>query len=152
MRRTAVPCLSTRRPGAGLAAGDGRPFRFWRASLCSVTIALIVTGRKRPAEFGLPPQGQALPHRDRRRRRPFVPEWPRNRQAARDVRRLSAIAGPRSPRSGSSGSRMRHSEQIAATQCCLLQKGSLESKFNSSVKNRQHGLGRQLPSGQTVHS
>jgi len=30
--------------------------------------------------------------------------------------------------------------QIAATQCCLLQKGSLESKLDSSVKNRQHGL------------
>ena len=30
--------------------------------------------------------------------------------------------------------------QIAPTQCCLLQKGSLESKLDSSVKNRQHGL------------
>lgn len=30
--------------------------------------------------------------------------------------------------------------QIAATQCCLPQKGSLESKLDSSVKNRQHGL------------
>jgi hypothetical protein len=30
--------------------------------------------------------------------------------------------------------------QIAPTQCCLLQKGSLESKLDSSVKNRQHAL------------
>src|SRR5262249_28119695 len=30
--------------------------------------------------------------------------------------------------------------QIAATQCCLPQKGSLESKLDSSVKNRQHDL------------
>src|SRR5262245_33741412 len=30
--------------------------------------------------------------------------------------------------------------QIAPTQCCLLQKGSLESKLDSFVKNRQHGL------------
>ena len=30
--------------------------------------------------------------------------------------------------------------QIAATQCCLPQKSSLESKLDSSVKNRQHGL------------
>src|SRR5262249_32192578 len=29
---------------------------------------------------------------------------------------------------------------IAPTQCCLLQKGSLESKLDSSVKNRQHAL------------
>jgi len=58
------------------------------------------------------------------------------------VRRLSSISGPRSPRSGEKGIenpplRVR---QIAATQCCLLQKGSLESKLDSSVKNRQHGL------------
>jgi hypothetical protein len=32
--------------------------------------------------------------------------------------------------------------QIAPTQCCLLQKGSLESKLDSSVKNRQHGLAK----------
>jgi putative ABC transport system substrate-binding protein len=32
--------------------------------------------------------------------------------------------------------------QIAPTQCCLLQKGSLESKLDSSVKNSQHGLVR----------
>jgi hypothetical protein len=30
--------------------------------------------------------------------------------------------------------------QIAPTQCCLLQKSSFESKLDSSVKNRQHGL------------
>jgi hypothetical protein len=30
--------------------------------------------------------------------------------------------------------------QIAPTQCCLLQKGSLESKLDSSVKNRQRAL------------
>ena len=30
--------------------------------------------------------------------------------------------------------------QIARTQCCLLQKGSLKSKLNSSVKNCQHSL------------
>jgi hypothetical protein len=30
--------------------------------------------------------------------------------------------------------------QIAPTQSCLLQKGSLESKLDSSVKNRQHDL------------
>jgi hypothetical protein len=58
------------------------------------------------------------------------------------VRRLSAMAGPRSPRFGSKGVenapfRVR---QIAATQCCLPQKGSLESKLDSSVKNRQHDL------------
>ena len=35
-----------------------------------------------------------------------------------------------------------HVRQIAPTQCCLLPKGSLESKLDSSVKNRQHGLGR----------
>ena len=34
--------------------------------------------------------------------------------------------------------------QIAPTQCCLLQKGSLESKLDSSVKNCQHGLALQL--------
>ena len=58
------------------------------------------------------------------------------------VRRLSGIAGPRSPRSGSNGSRMRHSESVRSprTQCCLLQKGSLKSKLNSSVKNCQHSL------------
>src|SRR5262249_4865549 len=38
--------------------------------------------------------------------------------------------------------------QIAATQCCLPQKGSLESKLDSSVKNRQHDLAaRQLSRG-----
>jgi hypothetical protein len=31
---------------------------------------------------------------------------------------------------------------IAATQCCLLQKGSLESKLDSSVKNRQRALAK----------
>ena len=30
--------------------------------------------------------------------------------------------------------------QIPPTQCCLPQKGSLESRLDSSVKNRQHGL------------
>jgi hypothetical protein len=34
--------------------------------------------------------------------------------------------------------------QIAASQCCLPQKGSLESKLGSSVKNRQHGLSSTL--------
>ena len=34
--------------------------------------------------------------------------------------------------------------QMARTQCCLLQKGSLKSKFNSSVKNCQHSLALQL--------
>src|SRR5262249_31495126 len=39
--------------------------------------------------------------------------------------------------------------QIAATQCCLSQKGSLESKLDSSVKNRQHDLvGRVLINAQ----
>ena len=38
---------------------------------------------------------------------------------------------------------MRHSESVRSprTQCCLLQKGSLEAKLNSSVKNCQHSLG-----------
>src|SRR5262249_20989748 len=36
--------------------------------------------------------------------------------------------------------------QIAATQCCLPQKGSLESKLDSSVKNRQHDLAKSQPS------
>ncbi len=46
------------------------------------------------------------------------------------VRRLSGIAGPRSPRSGSNGSRMRHSESVRSPRLerRLLQKGSLESK------------------------
>ena len=37
---------------------------------------------------------------------------------------------------------MRHSWSVRSprTQCCLLQKGSLKSKLDSSVKNRQHGL------------
>src|SRR5262249_41911929 len=42
----------------------------------------------------------------------------------------------------SSGNAPFRVRQIAPTQCCVLQKGSLESKLDSSVKNRQHALVR----------
>jgi hypothetical protein len=54
------------------------------------------------------------------------------------VRRLSAMAATiRKQGVENAPFRVR---QIAATQCCLPQKGSLESKLDSSVKNRQHDL------------
>ena len=58
------------------------------------------------------------------------------------VRRLSSIGGPRSPRSGSSGSRIRHCPSVRSPRlnAASLTKAALNSKLDSSVKNRQHGL------------
>src|SRR5207247_8059761 len=53
------------------------------------------------------------------------------------VRRLSTMAGPRSPRSGSKGLRIRHSASVRSPRltAALLQKGSLESFIYEKTVN-----------------
>ena len=118
----------------GMLLVSWRPKNFARISnAASHTPILLQRVKRTKTEFQLPygsgMSRQGAPVR-RTQRMPLT------------IRRLSEIGGPRSPRSGSKGLRMCHSEFVRspATECCLPQKGSLESKPDSSVKNCQRGL------------
>src|SRR5215510_10922868 len=114
-----------------LSAGGPRLAKVSNAA--SHTPSLLQRVKRTKTEFQLPYRSGMSRHGAPVRRTQRIPLT---------VRRLSGIGGPRSPRSGeqrveNAPFRVRY---IAPTQCCLLQKGSLESKLDSSVKNRQHAL------------
>jgi len=113
----------------GMLLVGWRP-RFARVSnAASHTPSLLQRVNRTKTEFQLPYRSGMSRHGAPVRRTQRMPLT---------VRRLLSIAGPRSPRSGSSGSKMYHCSSVRSPR--LLQIGSLESKLDSSVKNRQHAL------------
>src|SRR5262249_23108286 len=109
-----------------LSAGGPRLAKVSNAA--SHTPSLLQRVKRTKTEFQLPYRSGMSRHGAPVRRTQRIPLT---------VRRLSGIGGPGEQRVENAPFRVRY---IAPTQCCLLQKGSLESKLDSSVKNRQHAL------------
>src|SRR5262249_41191392 len=109
-----------------LSAGGPRLAKVSNAA--SHTPSLLQRVKRTKTEFQLPYRSGMSRHGAPVRRTQRIPLT---------VRCLSGIGGPGEQRVENAPFRVRY---IAPTQCCLLQKGSLESKLDSSVKNRQNAL------------